>query len=76
MPFPTPEDLPDPEIKPASLVSPALTGGFFTTVPPGKPSNLGRLIIYYTCVLYIIVIVINIIYIYHRPKITGKLFLP
>ena len=29
--FTTPEDLPDPEIKPA------LTGGFFTTAPPGKP---------------------------------------
>ena len=51
LPFPTPEDLPDPEIKPASLVSPALTGGFFTTVPPGKPSNLGRPIIYYIYVL-------------------------
>ena len=37
MPFPTPEGLPDPGIKPLSLVSPALAGGFFTTVPPGKP---------------------------------------
>ena len=27
-------DLPDPGIK---LMSPALTGGFFTTEPPGKP---------------------------------------
>ena len=34
MPFPPPEDLPDPEIQPAS---PALAGGFFTTEPPGKP---------------------------------------
>ena len=34
LPFPTPEDLPDPGIEPASLVSPALAGGFFTTVPP------------------------------------------
>ena len=33
LPFPTPGDLPDPGIKPAS---PALAGGFFTTVPPGK----------------------------------------
>ena len=32
--FPTPEYLPDPGIEP---VSPALAGGFFTTVPPGKP---------------------------------------
>ena len=36
LPFPTPGDLPNPGIKPASLVSPALVGGFFTTVPPGK----------------------------------------
>ena len=32
--FSPPEDLPDPEIEPAS---PALAGGFFTTEPPGKP---------------------------------------
>ena len=37
LPFPIPGDLPDPGIKLASLVSPALTGGFFTTRPPGKP---------------------------------------
>ena len=30
--------LPDPEIEPASPVSLALAGGFFTTVPPGKSS--------------------------------------
>ena len=30
-------DLPGPRIKPPSLVSPALAGRFFTTVPPGKP---------------------------------------
>ena len=35
LPFPSPGDLPDPGIKPAS---PALVGGFFTTEPPGKPS--------------------------------------
>ena len=35
LPFPTPGDLPDPETKPASLVSPALASGFFTTGPPG-----------------------------------------
>ena len=34
LPFPSPGDLPDPGIKPAS---PALAGGFFTTEPPGKP---------------------------------------
>ena len=37
LPPPTPGDLPGPGIKPMSLVSPALAGGFFTTVPPGKP---------------------------------------
>ena len=35
LPFPTPGDLPDPEIKLASLASPALAGRFFTTLPPG-----------------------------------------
>ena len=34
--FPTPEALPDPGIEPTSLVSPALAGGFFTTMPLGK----------------------------------------
>ena len=29
-------DLPNPGLKPASLASPALTGGSFTTEPPGK----------------------------------------
>ena len=32
LPLLSPGDLPDPEIKPTSL---ALTGGFFTTEPPG-----------------------------------------
>ena len=32
LPFP-----PDPGIEPASPVSPAMTGGFLTTMPPGKP---------------------------------------
>ena len=29
LPFPPPGDLPDPEVKPAPPVSPALVGGFF-----------------------------------------------
>ena len=37
LPFPSPGDLSDPGIEPAS---PALTGGFFTTEPPGKPGTL------------------------------------
>ena len=37
LPFPSPRDLPHSGIKPVSLMSPALAGGFFTTEPPGKP---------------------------------------
>ena len=45
MPFPTPEDLPDPGIEPTSLMSSALGGRvfyfilfyFLPPVPPGKP---------------------------------------
>ena len=33
LPFPSPGDLPNPEIEP---MSPALAGGFFITEPPGK----------------------------------------
>ena len=33
-PLPSPGDLPNPGIEPES---PALTGGFFTTVTPGNP---------------------------------------
>ena len=40
LPFPSPGDLPDPGTEPASLVSPALAGGFFTTEPPGKPGQI------------------------------------
>ena len=39
LPFSPSGDLPDPVIKLESPVSPALVG-FFTTEPPGKPSNL------------------------------------
>ena len=34
LPLPIPRDLPNTGIEP---MSPALAGGFFTTVPPGKP---------------------------------------
>ena len=34
LPFPSPGDLPDPGMEPAS---PALAGGFFTTELPGSP---------------------------------------
>ena len=38
LPFPPPQDLPDPGIQPMSPTSPALAGRFFTTAPPGKPT--------------------------------------
>ena len=37
LPFPSPGDLPDPEIEPTS---PAPAGGFLTTKPPGKPIHV------------------------------------
>ena len=41
LPFPSPEDLPDPDIEPISPASPTLAGGFFTIEPPGKPLKSG-----------------------------------
>ena len=38
---PPPVDLSDPRIEPTSLAYPALAGGFFTTIPPGKPHMSG-----------------------------------
>ena len=37
LPFPSPEDLPEAGIEPAS---PALEGGFFTTEPAGEPREI------------------------------------
>ena len=45
LPFPTPGDLPDPEIKTPSLVSPAQAGRFFTTAPLWKPLFLSVLVL-------------------------------
>ena len=39
LPLPSPGDLPEPGIKPAS---PALAGGFFTTEPPGNPKKINE----------------------------------
>ena len=43
LPFPTPEDLPNPGVKTGitSLTSPAMAGGLFITEPPGKPAVKG-----------------------------------
>ena len=36
LPFPTPGDLPNPQIEPTSPMSPALAGRLFNIEPPGK----------------------------------------
>ena len=46
MPFPTPGHVPNLGIKPMALVSPELIGGFFTTVLPGRPQQVG-----YMCII-------------------------
>ena len=40
--FLTPGNLPDPGIEPESLTSPALAGGFVTTVTPGEAQNASQ----------------------------------
>ena len=52
LPFPSLGELSDPGIKPTSLVLPALTGGFFTTVPPGKPHTNLQSSIYFTILTF------------------------
>ena len=39
LPFPSPGDLPDPGIEPASSSSPALAGGFCTIAALGSPAG-------------------------------------
>ena len=46
LPCPPAGNLPDPGIEPVSPVSPALAGGFFTTVPPGNPLKYYTLLIW------------------------------
>ena len=41
LPFPPPDDLPNPGMKPASPESPILAGVLFTAEPPGKPLWVG-----------------------------------
>ena len=39
LPFPPPEDLPNPGTEPMTPMFPALAGGFFTTEPPGSSGS-------------------------------------
>ena len=47
LPFPPPENLPDPGIEPVSLESLTLVGRFFATVPPGKTTTEAQYHIYW-----------------------------
>ena len=56
LPFLPPAYLPDTGVEPESLESPALAGGFFTTVPSEKPILLGSVhetdhLVFYPCSL-------------------------
>ena len=51
LPFPSPGDLLNPGIEPVSLMSPALTGGFFTTELPGRPINNIYMLCYFAIVI-------------------------
>ena len=42
LPFPSPGDLPNPGIKPESLMSPALAGRFFTTSATWEPQSASQ----------------------------------
>ena len=70
MPFPSPGDLPNPEIETVSIASPTLEGRFFTTVPPGKPINIYILKLY----IYIICKYIYIIYVKVKSLSRVQLF--
>ena len=51
VPFPSPGDLPDPRIESASLTSPALVGGSFTTSATWEvPVSLGSLVNLLSCI--------------------------
>ena len=56
--FPTPRDLPDPGIEPASFASSALAGIFFATEPPGKPNLLVLTckLVVLTCILAVLML--------------------
>ena len=47
LPFPTMRDLPDPGIKPSSLMSPALAGGFFTTSATWEAAETRLVLLYH-----------------------------
>ena len=80
LPFPSPEDLPNPGVEPAS---PALAGKFITTEPPGKPPQVHNTVlltivtILYTRSPEIICLITRNLYLlnispFPQPLATGK----
>ena len=57
LPWPPPGDLPSPGIKPAS---PTLAGGFFTTVPPGKPRLVDFYFVFWVIVQYYFILLLTL----------------
>ena len=57
LPFRSTGDLPDPGMKPASLISPASAGRFFTTRSPGKPALHSYMLITLVCAYVVCVFV-------------------
>ena len=80
LPFCFPGDLPDPGIEP---MSPALTGRFFTTEPPGKPRHvcMCTCVCVHTCVMGICDVCLgvgvreSIVETEHRGLLTHRLCL-
>ena len=58
MPFPPPEDLPYPGIKPTSPAVPALAG-FFTTEPPALFKWLHGILLYDYTIMYLTFILLS-----------------
>ena len=54
LPFPSPEDLPDPGIETETPMSPQLAGGFLSTASSGK-SKVGMLTVITMYLLYILI---------------------
>ena len=59
-------NLPDPGIKPTSPASPALTGRFFTTEPPEKPTQNSYLSNVYSLQILVLVLYCNLLHIMKR----------
>ena len=69
LPCPPPGDLPDPGTEPKSLMSPALTGGFFTTRATWEPqAALSCLFFNNTC--HFLIYRIYLVYIYQLLSIS------